>query len=259
MVPSGLRHRPQPSPLEHGHDHAVGRADREQVHDGGLDRNGDRPEDDHQQEEGNRMTPPMTQISRREKGWRRRCPPAVTPPTSTRARVPSTTLGTSLRISGRASRSPGPGVTIEEWPRSPRCRHRCSGRGGTTAATSGDDWMAFASSVDEARITPAGQVDGHDEGPVGAGAEAFGEQVVRMACRTGRGIVAAVAEDSHREHRQCQHERGRSAPSGRPPGAVGPLGSSGTTLVGAASTPDGSRHTEPSIGDRRNPASPGAA
>ena len=40
-----------PAPLEHGDDHAVGGADRQQVHDRGLERHEHRPEHDHQQQE----------------------------------------------------------------------------------------------------------------------------------------------------------------------------------------------------------------
>src|SRR5581483_3714036 len=43
--------RSTPAPLEHRHHHAVGGADREQVHDDGLERHDDRPEDHEQQQE----------------------------------------------------------------------------------------------------------------------------------------------------------------------------------------------------------------
>ncbi len=41
----------QPAPLEHGDNHAVGRADRQQVHQRGLDRDENGPEHDKQQQE----------------------------------------------------------------------------------------------------------------------------------------------------------------------------------------------------------------
>src|SRR4029453_15282126 len=45
----------EPPPLEHGHHHAVGRADRQQVHQGGLERYRDGAEHDHQQQERRRQ------------------------------------------------------------------------------------------------------------------------------------------------------------------------------------------------------------
>ena len=56
-----------PAPLEHRDDHAVGGADRQQVHDRGLERHEDRAEHDHQQQErqhDHRADEP------RQPGWR---------------------------------------------------------------------------------------------------------------------------------------------------------------------------------------------
>ena len=43
-----------PTPLEHRDEHAVGGGDRQQVHEGGLERDEDRAEHDHQQQERHR-------------------------------------------------------------------------------------------------------------------------------------------------------------------------------------------------------------
>ena len=45
----------EPAPLEHGHDDAVGGADRQQVHDHGLERHEQRAEHHHQQQERQRQ------------------------------------------------------------------------------------------------------------------------------------------------------------------------------------------------------------
>jgi hypothetical protein len=48
----------EPTPLEHGDDHAVGGADRQQVHDHRLQRHQQRPEHRHQQQERQRQHRP---------------------------------------------------------------------------------------------------------------------------------------------------------------------------------------------------------
>ena len=239
----------EPSPLEHRHHHAVGRADREQVHDHRFERHEQAAEHGHQEQEAQHehradedrqpRGQPLRHVDARrgepaDVHRARRC--RATPSGITSSRSVSTR---SVGASATAASSAGSTRITAASPDGLGDRRRHRGDVGRLAQARRP---AVSSEVVSA---PFGNSAASTSGPLNPAPKPVGHEVVGAPRRVGRRVAAGVGErEAHREQRDREHDQDREATGERGPrAALDRPGSTGTTCacsrgLGAPAAPD---------------------
>ena len=209
-----------PTPLEDRDDHAVGGADRQQVHDHGLQRHEQRSEHEHQQDEAQQQDrdehvrqAPAQRVGEvdADRGLAR--------PRTCGDRCPRWRPGSRRRGGGARARScSGPAASPSPRPGSTRPCRWGSESPGSRVGTSGSAAIALRSRLGGRRGRPAVESRRHQQRAVEAGPESLRQQVVGAPRRELGRIVAGVGNAEPQREERARPAREGSA---RPPIAAG--------------------------------------